>query len=40
MDRRRAIAEFDAALKCGGILILDQFNYDRIFDDGFSSRYK
>lgn len=39
-DRRRALAEFYAALKHDGILILDQRNYDAILDDGFSTRHK
>ncbi len=40
MDRRRALAEFYAALKWDGILILDQRNYDRILDHGFESSHK
>lgn len=40
MDRRRALAEFYAALKWDGILILDQRNYDSILDRGFSSKHK
>jgi len=39
-DRRRALAEFYAALKHDGILILDQRNYDKILDEGFSSKHK
>ena len=39
-DRRRALAEFYAALKHDGILILDQRNYDAILDQGFSSKHK
>lgn len=39
-DRRRALAEFYAALKHDGILIIDQRNYDAILDDGFSSKHK
>ena len=35
-DRRRALAEFYAALKYDGVLIIDQRNYDAILDDGFS----
>ena len=35
-DRRRALAEFYAALKYDGILIIDQRNYDSILDEGFS----
>jgi glycine/sarcosine N-methyltransferase len=38
-DRRKALAEFYAMLKHNGILILDQRNYDRILDDGFSSKH-
>ena len=39
-DRRRALAEFYAALKHDGILILDQRNYDAMLDKGFSSKHK
>ena len=39
-DRRRALAEFYAALKHDGILILDQRNYDSILDHGFDSKHK
>jgi SAM-dependent methyltransferase len=39
-DRRKALAEFYAALKHDGILILDQRNYDRILDHGFSTKHK
>lgn len=39
-DRRRALAEFYAALKHDGILILDQRNYDAILDDGYSTKHK
>ncbi|AKH41283.1 SAM-dependent methyltransferase [Altererythrobacter atlanticus] len=39
-DRRRALAEFYAALKHDGILILDQRNYDAILDDGFATKHK
>ncbi|MDJ0931497.1 class I SAM-dependent methyltransferase [Breoghania sp.] len=39
-DRRRALAEFYAALKHDGILIIDQRNYDAMFDHGFSSKHK
>jgi len=39
-DRRRALAEFYAALKYDGILIIDQRNYDTILDEGFSSKHK
>ncbi len=39
-DRRRALAEFYAALRHDGILIIDQRNYDTILDDGFSTKHK
>ncbi len=39
-DRRRALAEFYAALRWDGILIIDQRNYDGILDNGFSSKHK
>ncbi|PID53934.1 MAG: SAM-dependent methyltransferase, partial [Micrococcales bacterium] len=39
-DRRRALAEFYAALRHDGVLILDQRNYDSILDHGFSSQHK
>ncbi len=39
-DRRRALAEFYAALKYNGILIIDQRNYDAILDQGFKSKHK
>ena len=39
-DRRRALAEFYAALRHDGVLILDQRNYDAIMDHGFSSQHK
>jgi SAM-dependent methyltransferase len=38
-DRRKALAEFYAVLKHDGVLILDQRNYDRILDHGFSSKH-
>ncbi|MGF1450046.1 MAG: class I SAM-dependent methyltransferase [Opitutales bacterium] len=38
-DRRKALAEFYAALRHDGILILDQRNYDSILDNGFSSKH-
>jgi SAM-dependent methyltransferase len=38
-DRRRALAEFYAALKHDGILIIDQRNYDHILDNEFSSKH-
>jgi SAM-dependent methyltransferase len=40
LDRRRALAEFYAALKWDGILIMDQRNYDSILDHGFSTKHK
>ena len=39
-DRRRALAEFYAALKHDGMLILDQRNYDAMLDSGFSTKHK
>lgn len=38
-DRRKALAEFYAALNHDGVLILDHRNYDSILDDGFSSKH-
>ncbi len=38
-DRRKTLAEFYAALKYDGILILDQRNYDLILDEGFKSKH-
>ena len=38
-DRRRALAEFYAALKHDGILVMDQRNYDMILDQGFSTKH-
>lgn len=38
-DRRKALAEFYAALHHDGCLIVDQRNYDSILDDGFSSKH-
>ncbi len=38
-DRRKALAEFYAALKHDGILILDQRNYDLILDEGFKTKH-
>jgi SAM-dependent methyltransferase len=40
VDRRRALAEFYAALKHDGVLILDQRNYDAILDVGFKTKHK
>lgn len=39
-DRRKALAEFYAALRHDGVLILDQRNYDSILDEGFSTQHK
>lgn len=39
-DRRRSLAEFYAALKHDGILILDHRNYDQILDEGFTTKHK
>jgi SAM-dependent methyltransferase len=39
-DRRKALAEFYAALRHDGILILDQRNYDMILDEGFQTKHK
>ncbi len=38
-DRRKALAEFYAALTHDGILVLDQRNYDAILDHGFKSKH-
>jgi SAM-dependent methyltransferase len=38
-DRRKALAEFYAALRHDGMLILDQRNYDGILDHGFTSKH-
>ncbi len=38
-DRRKALAEFYAALRHDGVLILDQRNYDMILDEGFKSKH-
>jgi len=38
-DRRKALAEFYAALRHDGILILDQRNYDTMLDKGFDSKH-
>ncbi|MGF1464442.1 MAG: class I SAM-dependent methyltransferase [Maricaulaceae bacterium] len=40
MDRRRALAEFYAALAYDGVLVLDQRNYDVILDQGFKTKHK
>ncbi len=38
-DRRKALAEFYAALKHDGVLILDHRNYDALLDRGYSSKH-
>lgn len=38
-DRRKSLAEFYAALRHDGVLVLDQRNYDTILDDGFQSKH-
>lgn len=37
--RRKTLAEFYAALRHDGVLILDQRNYDMILDEGFKSKH-
>jgi glycine/sarcosine N-methyltransferase len=39
-DRRKALAEFYAALRVDGVLVLDQRNYDTILDNGYSTKHK
>ena len=39
-DRRKALAEFYAALRHDGVLIMDHRNYDSIMDNGFDSTHK
>lgn len=38
-DRRKALAEFYAALRHDGILIIDQRKYDLILDSGFKTKH-
>jgi len=38
-DRRKSLAEYYAALRHDGCLILDHRNYDGILDNGFSSKH-
>jgi SAM-dependent methyltransferase len=38
-DRRKSLAEFYAALKYDGVLVIDQRNYDAILDYGFKSKH-
>lgn len=40
IDRRKALAEFYAALRPDGVLILDQRNYDEMLDHGFASAHR
>ncbi|WP_046320286.1 class I SAM-dependent methyltransferase [Mycobacterium sp. UM_Kg1] len=40
LDRRKVLAEFYAALRYDGILVLDQRNYDAMLDYGFTSGHK
>lgn len=40
MDRRRVLAEFYAALRYDGLLILDQRNYDAMLDVGYDCAHK
>jgi SAM-dependent methyltransferase len=40
MDRRRVLAEFYAALRHDGILVLDQRIYDAILDVGFDVKHR
>lgn len=39
-DRRTSLAGFYAALRRGGILVIDQRNYDEMLDYGFSSKHR
>ncbi len=39
-DRRKALAEFYAALSHDGLLVLDQRNYDGMLDNGYTSKHK
>ncbi len=39
-DRVTTMAEFRKVLKPGGLLIIDQRNYDRILDEGFSTKHQ
>jgi len=39
-DRRKALAEFYAALRHDGVLCIDHRNYDAILDHGYSSDHK
>lgn len=39
-EREQAMAEFFKVLKPGGIVVIDQRNYDSILDRGFSTKHK
>lgn len=39
-DRRTALAEFYAALRHDGVLVLDQRNYDEMLDHGFTPKHR
>lgn len=39
-DRRAALAQFRAALRPDGVLVLDQRNYDAMLDHGFTSKHR
>lgn len=38
-DRRRTLAEFRRVLKPGGLLVVDQRNYDMFLDHGFKTKH-
>lgn len=38
-DRRKALAEFNAALRHDGVLIIDHRNYDSILDHGYNDKH-
>ena len=38
-DRRKALAEFYAALRHDGVLVLDQRNYDALMDHGYTNSH-
>jgi hypothetical protein len=39
-DRRMALAEYHSLLKPGGLLIIDQRNYDALLDHGIQPKHK